>query len=138
MTHHATLLLTAWVLTSCGLGAALEPECLTSDDCTRDDLCRLERCVSSGDPNASPTASITVTTSSEEPPHTPTEPPDTHANTDAGHDVGPEGAHDASSDAAPPEPCGPHPEPGDLVLNELLVHVPPEPDGDANGDGLTA
>lgn len=136
MTRHDLLLsLTLW-LGACGLGVGAEPECLTSDDCARGELCRLERCVPSGDPNASPTASVTVTTAPPEPlPTPPSTPTSTPTPPAPEPDAGPPADERADAGTPPTPACGPHPGPGDLALNELLVNVPPEPDGDANGDG---
>lgn len=98
------------------LTGCIEPtarECLGSDDCPGEALCRLGRC------------------------HLTTPPPPLPPPGDMS------GAWDAAvfdaaaPDSAPaPVACGPPPDPGELVINELLVSPPEGAAGDANQDGV--
>lgn len=103
-------LLQACLLTCTLCGCLVSPEwqCRRSTDCSQDEFCRAGNCVpaQSGDR------------------------PDTGLQPDSAK----------IDDAEPLEPprCeeGLPPEPGELVLNEVLVNVPTGSSGDANGDGI--
>lgn len=117
---HFSLVLIALLQGACLPG--VEHQCLRASDCAPRDFCRAGECV--------PAVGITTPT-----PH---EAVRSSGTTIFDFDADPEVIADQDSDPVEELDCsgGQLPTSQNLALNELLVHVPPGPEGDANGDGL--